>query len=821
MNLRNTIARFVQSHRALSLVLLAFLALATTYSIVMPIFEAGDEIWHYPFVQHLATGNGLPIQDPNVKTFWEQEGGQPPLYYALGALATFWIDARDLPERLWRNPHARIGIPLDYGNKNMIVHTSAENFPWQGTTLAVHLIRFLSIILSTFTVALTYLLALEIGNDIVIARSVFRDEAISNVRIGDCFAKTARNDNERKTLAAFAAALVAFNPMFLFISASVNNDNLATMLATLALLLLAQLITRGTTQQRFIALGIVLGLGALTKVSLLGLLIVAAVVFAYLLLQPDRRPTTDDQKSPITARRSSVIRGSLSCAALVVLIAFWWYARNWILYGDFFAFNVWVQIAGGRPTPVTLTSLLNEFQGFRISFWGNFGGVNIIAPEWVYIALDVFTVLAVIGLFIGLVRRTLPCLLWLPALWLALISILLIRWTFLTMASQGRLIFPAIAAVAVLFTYGLVQFQWLVISGQWSAIKDYASRLTHHVSRFTHHASRFTHHASRFTHHVSRLTPHVLLLTFTFSLFTFSALAPFTIIAPTYALPARFTNDARVPHPLHLTFNDQAELVGYALPHTRIAPGDTLPLTIFWRAREPLNEDFSVYVRLFDAEDKIITRWDAFPGRGLYPTRVWQPGEIVTDEYHLPVPLDARAGVGRIEVGLFRRVPLETLTARDPRGNIVTPTIARFKITGRAPAAPHIENAVEYAFGNQIALIGYARQAEIARGATFALKLYWRALASVSEDYTVFVHLVDANGTIIAQDDAQPQRGAYPTSFWDAGEIVADEHTWTIPRDVAPGEYRLLVGVYRASDGARLLTREGDFVALPNIRVLP
>jgi hypothetical protein len=836
MNLRNTIARFVQSHRALTLVLLAFLALATTYSIVTPIFEAGDEIWHYPFVQHLASGNGLPIQDPNVKTLWEQEGGQPPLYYTLGALATFWIDTRDLPERLWRNPHARIGIPLDYGNKNLIVHTSAENFPWQGTPLAVHLIRFLSILLSTFTVALTYLLALEIGNDIVIARSVFRDEAISNVRIGDCFAKTARNDNdiviarsvfrdeaisnvrigdcfaktarndnERKTLAAFAAALVAFNPMFLFISASVNNDNLATMLATLALLLLAQLITRGTTQQRFIALGIVLGLGALTKVSLLGLLIVAAVVFAYLLWQEIRHGDTETRRQgeahvPLSpCRLVSLLKPMILCAGIVIAIAFWWYARNWILYGDFSAFNVWVQIAGGRPTPVTFASLLNEFQGFRISFWGNFGGVNIIAPEWVYIALDVFTVLAVIGLFIGLVRRTLPRLLWLPALWLALISILLIRWTFLTMASQGRLIFPAIAAVAVLFTYGLVQFQWLVVSGQWSEIKNYALRITHYVSRFTPHVSRFT--------------SYVLLLPFAFCLFTFSALAPFTIIAPTYALPARFADDARVPHPLHLTFNDQAELVGYALPHTRIAPGDTLPLTIFWRAREPLNEDFSVYVRLFDAEDKIITRWDAFPGRGLYPTRVWQPGEIVTDEYRLPIPLDARAGVGRIEVGLFRRVPLETLTARDPRGNIITPTIARFKIAGQAKIQP-IENPVVFKFGDRIELVGYSLVQNIAPGSTLPVKLYWRALKPIAEDYTVFVHFVDTNGNIIAQKDNQPQHNTYPTSFWDVGETIADEYALEIPPDVAPGNYRLMIGMYRTSDGARLLTREGDHIEL-------
>ena len=749
------LARSFQSHRGLALILARFVLLSVIYSIATPIFEAGDELWHYPFVQHLATGHVLPVQDPNVKTLWEQEGGQPPLYYALSALATFWIDTRDFPDRLWRNPHARIGIPLDFGNKNMIVHTSAENLPWQDTTLAVHLIRFLSILFSASTVALTYFFALEIRNDTI--------------------------------LAALAAALVAFNPMFLFISASANNDNLATVLATLALLLLARLITRGATTRRYILLGVVLGLGVLTKVSNLGLLVVAATVFAYLPINERRRQSADDKTNAAVSGGSlAVMWGSLACAALVVVIAFWWYVRNWILYGDFSAFNVWVQIAGGRPQSLTPTTLLNEFQGFRISFWGNFGGVNLIAPEWVYVVLDAFTVIALVGLFVGWLRRTLPRLLWLPALWLALISISLVRWTWFTLASQGRLIFPAIAAVAVLTVYGLAQFP----------IFDFRFR----ISRFP-----------------NLSFAHLALVI----LIPFAALAPFTIIAPAYALPPRFPNNATVPNPVHITFENQAELVGYALPQTRVAPGGVLPLTIYWRTRESITEDFSVYIRLFDANDKIIARWDAFPGGGLYPTRVWQPNEVIEDQYHIPIPLDARAGVGHIEAGLFRRVPLETLTARDPRGNVVTPTLARFKITGPTQPAPPIENVVEYTFGDQIGLVGYARQENIARGSTLAVKLVWRARTPIAEDYTVFVHLVDASGKIIAQQDAQPQRAAYPTSFWDAGEIIVDEYAFAVPRDALPGEYQIRIGIYRGSDGRRLLTRGEDHIVLATVRVTP
>ncbi|MBI5650734.1 MAG: glycosyltransferase family 39 protein [Chloroflexi bacterium] len=763
------------NNRALILILVAFLALAITYSILTPIFEAGDEIWHYPFIQHLATGNGLPIQDPNVKTLWEQEGGQPPLYYAISALATFWIDARDLPERVWLNPHAKIGIPLVFGNKNLIVHTNAESFPWHNTALAVHLIRFLSIIFSALTVALTYALAREI----VIARSDLGDEAISTARWG--LLRFARND-----IPAFAAALVACNPMFIFISASVNNDNLATMLATLALLLMTRLVTRGATMQRFVILGIVLGLGALTKISNLGLLGVAAIVFAYLLW---RNRVGEGKRGrggailPLThspAHPLEIIKGSFVCAALVVALAFWWYARNWMLYDDPLAFNVWVAIAGGRATPVSFASLLGELQGFRISFWGNFGGVNIIAPEIVYTLLDAFTLIALIGLVIGIFRRALPGLIALPALWFILINLSLVRWTWLTMASQGRLIFPAISAVAVLFVYGLSGFQ-----------------------------------ISHFRFQILRITHYGLLFIFTFLLLTFAALAPFTLIAPTYTLPARFSDEARVPNPTQIIFDDQIELIGYALAQKSVAPGGELPITIYWRARERIAEDFSVGLRLLDARGDVIGRWDAFPGRGLYPTRLWQVGEIIADEYRVPLSRDARGpGGGRIDVTLYRRVPLENLVARDPRRNAITPTLARFKIAGQARV--QIENPARYEFADQLALVGHS----VARdGESLRVKLFWQARGAIDQEYTVFMHLVDATGKIIAQKDDQPQSGAYPTSLWDAGEIVADEYALIIPRDLSPGAYKIFVGVYRANGGARLPVNNDDHITLTTIQI--
>jgi len=186
-------------NRLLALVLILFVLLGVVYSVASPVFEASDERWHYPVVKHMADGEGLPVQDPNVPTSWHQEGSQPPLYYFLSAVLTSWIDTDDFADVQSPNPHAVVGLPQVVGNKNMMIHTDHERWPWRGTTLAVHVIRLVSVGLGVITVWLTWYIAgyLWPGNN--------------QVRL-------------------LAVMLTAFNPMFLFITASVNNDNLAAAL---------------------------------------------------------------------------------------------------------------------------------------------------------------------------------------------------------------------------------------------------------------------------------------------------------------------------------------------------------------------------------------------------------------------------------------------------------------------------------------------------------------------------------------------------------------------------------------------------------------
>ncbi|MBI5712032.1 MAG: hypothetical protein HZC38_01195, partial [Chloroflexi bacterium] len=109
--------------------------LGSLYALTTPLFEASDELWHYPMVQHLSRTFALPIQDPNNVGPWRQEASQPPLYYYLMGWATSWIDTSDMDQVRWLNPHVDNGIITPDGNINLAIHTARENFPYGGTVL--------------------------------------------------------------------------------------------------------------------------------------------------------------------------------------------------------------------------------------------------------------------------------------------------------------------------------------------------------------------------------------------------------------------------------------------------------------------------------------------------------------------------------------------------------------------------------------------------------------------------------------------------------------------------------------------------------------
>ena len=103
------------------------------------------------------------------------------------------------------------------------------------------------------------------------------------------------------------------------------------------------------------------------------------------------------------------------------------------------------------------------------------------------------------------------------------------------------------------------------------------------------------------------------------------------------------------------------------------------------------------------------------------------------------------------------------------------------------------------------------------------LRLFWQAGGRVTDDYTVFVH-VRGDGDLIAQDDAQPAGGYYPTSLWRPGDTVVDEHLLRLPEPFDPAVHQVVVGLYRLGTLERLkVVGEGgavvgDGVTLPMSR---
>ena len=741
----------LRRHRAAIAILVLFIGLGITYSLVVPIFEAPDELYHYPFVAHMAQGGALPVQRPNQGMMWQQEGSQPPLYYVLAGALTSWLDVDDLPIVYRLNPHARVGIPLAHDNKNMVVHTDREVFPWSGAVLGIHLARLFSLLLATGTLLCTYRIALD----------VFPHTPI---------------------IPLAALAFNAFIPMFIFISASVNNDNLVILLSSVTLLMLVGIIQRGASRRFLVLLGVVIGLACLTKLSVLGLVPMAGLALLLRIFAPQRylsltAPRGDASTFGVTKRGlwKKLVRWVVDCAVFcvpVMLIAGWWYVRNWQLYGDPTGLNAMLDIVGRRPIEPLLSDLYSEFEGLRINFWGLFGVVNVLLrPSWIYRVLDVLTVAMLIGVVVWLVqqwrvRKPIPWpeLLLLGA-WATFEFVALIRWTSMTFASQGRLLFPAISAMCLFLALGLIGW-WPRRWQGWIA---------------------------------------GALATMFFAL---SVTAPFTSIKPAYAGPALIAEDD-IPssaRPLNVTYGNVASLLAYEVSKDALRPGDMLPVTLYWKTLEPTDEDISIYLQLVGGQDQVLGQIDSYPGGGAYPTSMWSPGQIIRDEYMVPLgAAPAEPLAAQLQAGLYRFQTGKRLAAVDPQGQTVNPAVlTRVKIAVPTPLRKPA-HVIDANLDNAVRLVGYdLPTGPVAAGSEVPLTLYWQVSRALGKDYTVFVHLLGDDDDLLGQGDGPPMDNAYPTSFWSAGETLADTHRLRISPDAEPGENRIVVGLYDPASGQRL-----------------
>ncbi|MBW7885172.1 MAG: phospholipid carrier-dependent glycosyltransferase, partial [Caldilineaceae bacterium] len=657
-------------------IVVVYVVLATMYSIVVPLFEAPDEIWHYEYIRWLAEGHGLPEPADVGVAPWAQEGSQPPLYYLAGAALTAAIPTANAAAVIRYNPHAAVGDGEAFGNKNMLLHGKADAWPWRGVALAAHIARFLSVLLGAVTVTFTYY--------------------------------TARLALPGWPAAApLAAMLVAFNPQFLFVSGVVSNDNLVTAVGTAGVWLCLHIANRREPPSVVwvILLGVLAGAAALSKLS--GLLLIALALLALFLAAWRRQAWR------------FLIWSSLVVLGAAILVAGWWYLRNWMLFGDPLALSVMFAVLPPRTVNAGPAELLALAPGIWRSFWAVFGWFNVLASSWVYWVYSLLVVAGLAGWLVGWLGRTAETRravrllsLLLLIVWIMAVVASVVRWAQINYA-QGRLLFLVAAPLMTVVAGGLVAI-W---PQRWRSL-------------------------------VAPLAGVCLAF--------LAAMAPFLWILPAYAPPEPLPAGTRVPNPTAIRFGDHIQLVGYALARDEVLPGDTLDLTLYWATDAPLDTDYSVFVHATDEVEILQAQRDSQPGLGNLPMREWPPGAIIADRHRLAVPATTHAPARlRIDVGLYDYATGERLLAEGSD----RVTLGYVQVPPR-PDGSGLPNATRIDFDGKLALAGYELDRRtLAPGERLTVTLWWEVLAPMQRDYVVFTHLVLPPDAVWAQQDQMPQGG--------------------------------------------------------------
>ncbi len=254
-------------------------------------------------------------------------------------------------------------------------------------------------------------------------------------------------------------------------------------------------------------------------------------------------------------------------------------------------------------------------------------------------------------------------------------------------------------------------------------------------------------------------------------------------------------------------------LIGYELPATTFSPGDTIPLTLFWKAREQPDQDYIASVRLQRTDGQVVAETVEPPGGNRFPTSEWQSGDIVRDWHDIVIPPSTPAGA-------YQLVVSRDAVGAEPGGI----TLADIEVSGRPRrfTAPIVQYPVTATVGNAIAFLGYTMATDNARpGDTTTLTLHWQALAPMDKSYAVFAHILGPADQVVAQHDSAPGQGSLPTTNWLPGETLDDTHPITLPADLPPDTYRIAIGVYDPISGQRLSIVDASGQAQGDSLVLP
>ncbi|MCB8966590.1 MAG: glycosyltransferase family 39 protein [Ardenticatenaceae bacterium] len=678
----------------------------------LPALATPNELLNYEYIAVMRQIRGLPnrgLVDSEIRyTEWHQ----PPVYFLLAALVGLAIPVELSPV----NPPPPIEVEPNpaylgtrRGNLNPAVHLTPATIPLLYTS------RLGAALMGLVSLAVLYRVTSRLytpGTGLLIT------------------------------------SLLAFQPNFVHLSASVNNDMPLTAVTALIMSVTAWVVARDKGPLAFLGLGLLAGLALLTKAN--GAFVLAFVGAAGLVQLWQHRDWRRTLYSAILA--------------LVGAAVLWspWLTLNTIRMKDTLGMQ------GSLPVgevlglnPLTFAVLRPYLYEIWRSFWLDWSAGQVgYGPDWVY---GVAGGIVLVGL-LGWVKRPstpqpkfVPLVIFLGTLgicylYFAVKALMVSSFGFIV--PEGRWMLPAMP--------GLAWFAGVGFARWWP--QAWRERVT--------------------------TTMAVLLALFGVGLLV--GLLPY-LYPQAHLLPSA---DEAMQN-VGIVYNDELALLGAALPQS-LTVGELTELTLDWQAVTDIDADYSVSAQLLAlAHDgwEPLEIQNSYPGSGLNPTKGWQAGEIYRDVLALQ-PEGELSGptVAAAAVWLWQGGEMVAMTrAQQP---LETPFVAETTIRPAHPLTPAGLLAEPVMFGDWVALVGVETAVT---EAGLQLTLWWRAVQDVPADYTVFVHGVDENGQLVTQADGLPNGGYSPTRLWQTDDVVRDERLL-----VGAGNGRVLVGIYDPQTGVRL-----------------
>lgn len=713
------------------LLVLAYTVLAVAVSVINPLFESPDEIRHYRYVRVLVTEHRLPVQGTETV---RSQSHHPPLYYALSALLSGWVpSSHDGEFQQAINPfwgYRSFSTGVD--NKLQYWHAPVE--PWGGGYFAALLSRWVNVAIGAATIVVTYALAWQ-------------------ALWGEC--RRADSPDVRPKLALAAAAIVAFNPQFIYLSAAINNDTIAA-LAGAGILWASVVVTRdGPSIRNLVILGAVSGLGLLAKlqVGALGIPVILALVLAAW------------QSRDWTRWIRSLLRSLIVVGSVVLIVSGWWFWRNLRVYGEPTGLRMQQALWGGRSVATNLWAIWQGLPQVWASLWGQFGYGQIPLPGWMTTGLLVVVLISLGGYVLHRPplydRRTIGLL----AIAILVAAAAVVIYTAANPAgAMGRFLFPVLPALAVIIVGGLLQ---------WSGCAD--------------------------------LTCRILVGTMA----SFAAVALVGYLWPAVSYPPR-----RGDAPAVAQVGTIAEILSVTVRETEVSAGEPVFLEVIWRPLQWTEEPLAVYVHLVDEAGVLVAQRDSWPGLGRAPTTSWRAGVPFADTYRVDLTETVYTpNILAVEVGLYGettgRIPID-------RGNGIPVDSLRAGSVRVAASEGVWPNSVDISFDDQLWLVGYeVTPRVVAPGESLTLTTVWRVPEAVSPDLHLFAQVFDAQWRVWgSKDGGHPD---WVTGYvTDTRQITLIPDT---PPGTYPVNVGVLAGGQRLDVLGRDGRPAADYVALGPVRV--